>query len=329
MQSLFNELSDNSAESKQETVNGSFEVSGIVLIGNSSIASSVTYVDNNQETPVQTLPSVDSNSHISDKGDQKMNGVNRDNKENKRKSLKGDDGVNKKASELDSQNADDLQTTKDEEMETKRQEELLAKIPEEWRVMRTAMKTEIEQLKADLKDNFKSEMRKVKEEQRKINTEMEKVKKEQMDSGIEQVKQRNNIEVCCKEIATLKGMISRQDHIIRECKDKILQLQKEKGENVLRISGLKEEEKEDPKTVVKNFFKNKMKIEEEISISDAHRVGKGEDRVMLVYLRIVAKKGLIFKHLKNIVKIKNYADKPYQVQEQILQREFEEMKRKR
>ena len=68
----------------------------------------------------------------------------------------------------------------------------------------------------------------------------------------------------------------------------------------LLLSGIKEIEGENCSQVVKNFFKDKLKIEEEVQIKKAFCIGKGENRQLSITLSDVVSKGVIYKHVKNL-----------------------------
>ena len=73
---------------------------------------------------------------------------------------------------------------------------------------------------------------------------------------------------------------------------------------MLKISGIVETENEDCCEAVKKFFKEVMKIKEGIDLIDAHRIGKGSERSMMVYLANSRDKARIFSKVKSLKEVK-------------------------
>ena len=109
----------------------------------------------------------------------------------------------------------------------------------------------------------------------------------------------------------VSGVVVKQEVMIKECRDKIETLQKYNTRNILRITELVEVDDEEPIQVVQDFLKNNTQIEKDIKITDAHRIGKGKNRVMLMYLRDVNDKWHIFSHSKNLAGQTGINDKSF------------------
>ena len=118
------------------------------------------------------------------------------------------------------------------------------------------------------------------------------------------------------QLTEVQGVVIRQDQIIQECKSRLQEIQRYNSREVLRIQGVIEEE-EDCEQQVKDFFKQKLKIQ--IKIKEAFRVGlKGNySRAIWVYLSNPRDKGLIFANVKNLKDVVNEEDDPYCVDDQM------------
>ena len=79
-------------------------------------------------------------------------------------------------------------------------------------------------------------------------------------------------------------MVICQEQIIKECKSAIKQLQDHTTRDMMKVTGVKESDEEDSIRVVQSFFKNNMKIGQDIPIEDAYRVGKRKNRPILFQL---------------------------------------------
>ena len=130
-------------------------------------------------------------------------------------------------------------------------------------------------------------------------------------------KTKTELKMCRLQLHEVIRVVSRQDQIINKCKDKIETLQNHVNRDTLRITGIKEVEKEDTKEVVKNFFKEKLGIKEEIQLNAVYRVGKGDGRTVVVKLSKVNEKGLIFKNATKLKGVKNEYYKHYNIFDQL------------
>ena len=104
----------------------------------------------------------------------------------------------------------------------------------------------------------------------------------------------------------------------------------EEGRNMannILIKGLKEEKQEKCVEIVSAFFKDVVKVPSEVGIKDAFRIGKGENRVMLVKLKSTQDKEKIYKHTSNLKGVKNFVNKPYKILDQLPARDAAECAR--
>ena len=86
------------------------------------------------------------------------------------------------------------------------------------------------------------------------------------------------IKSCEEEIEKLKKVVIRQDHELRECKNEIVQMHSTSMKNNIIIRGIVQTDKATVSCaqLVKEFFKNQLKIEEEVPVNEAFQLGKGK-----------------------------------------------------
>ena len=77
-----------------------------------------------------------------------------------------------------------------------------------------------------------------------------------------------------------------------------------------------EKKEENCVTTVNSFFKEKLKIEEDVGVCEAYRVGRGKSRTMMVKLDNPRKKGFMFANVKNLKDVTNDEGKYFQIREQ-------------
>ena len=119
------------------------------------------------------------------------------------------------------------------------------------------------------------------------------------------------------KLEVMIDVIINQDNKIREMNKVITQLQARSMRQNIVISGLSEIKDEDCKQKAKEFFKENLKIKEEIDIEIAHRMGEGRNRPMVIKLRNQEDKAIIFKNSPSLKDQKNKDDKPYYVNDQL------------
>ena len=99
--------------------------------------------------------------------------------------------------------------------------------------------------------------------------------------------------------------------------------------NNLIIRGLKEKEGEKCQTTAENFMKKELKLTEVPTIRNAHWMGQGKSRPMLVALKDSSEKGLIYGKVSNLKDKKNEDDKAYNIIDQMPEVHNEEQSRYR
>lgn len=85
----------------------------------------------------------------------------------------------------------------------------------------------------------------------------------------------------------------------------------------LTITGLAETQGENCFHEVSNFLKNVMKIDTQIPLKMALRIGNGENRMMLIKLKYFEHKSLIFQKFDRLKTINKSRQTPYYISEQL------------
>ena len=200
-----------------------------------------------------------------------------------------------------------------------------------WDEFLSAMKDQLAESVKEAVKEIKSELvndtTKLQENITKVEGEVSGIEIKNKTLEAELNKTKTDLKTCQLWLNEVVGVVTCQDHIIKECQDKIDSLQTAANKNVLRISGVKEVEKENVVESVEAFFKNHLKITQDIKIASAFRVGKGDGRPIVVQLHNVKDKGLIFKGTTNLKEVKNEFQKAYFVSDQLMARKMAEKNR--
>ena len=204
-------------------------------------------------------------------------------------------------------------------------------------------------------EDWKSFLLKIKVDLQKSVKESQKALEDKVDEGLKKIEDSNNkwheefkiteqrskenekelqtakveLESCKDKLRKVIDISIRQEQVIHECKDKIDYLENMILNDVIRITGIRERKEEDVIQVVHNFFKQKLKIQKELSVIDAFRIGKGSHRAIKVQLAKPREKALIFGNLKHLKGVVNDIEKPYQVREHLSAKKYTEKKRQR
>ena len=121
------------------------------------------------------------------------------------------------------------------------------------------------------------------------------------------------------KINIITKAIVKHDKTINTVTNKVNSIEARSMKANIIISGIKEAEGKDCKQTVTDFFKQKLKIPQEIPIQTAHRIGNKEkgNCSLAVKLSDVAQKALIFKGAKHLKDIKNEEGDGYYINDQL------------
>ena len=187
------------------------------------------------------------------------------------------------------------------------------------------MKALLETHKNDIKADFKLEIGKVETKISAVETSQRQVS-ERIDSLETSRKEetktnkdlKDDVESLREEIRILKNSVIRQGALLQEDRDKreVEDLRAMRKEMIIR--GLIENDKESCKDVVNQFIMDKLKIQKGlVNVMEAHRMGQGKNRPMLIRLHSPAEKGQIYKHVKNLKGVTNILSQSYQVSDHL------------
>ena len=135
-----------------------------------------------------------------------------------------------------------------------------------------------------LQNSVDSNIRSMKEENKNVAERVTKVEAAQtlQDQKISDVG--GETKFMQSKMTMMAGVIERQSQVINELNYKLEAIELRKLRPNLMITGLTETKNEECVTVVKNFIKDRMEIEDEIGIKRAYRVGKSQSRPLLAVL---------------------------------------------
>ena len=174
------------------------------------------------------------------------------------------------------------------------------------------------QHKNELKNEISKQSQKItsiETKQTSIQTELEDLKTSQEENHKNTSDLQTTVENLQSQVCSLVNFVVRQDSLIKEEHDKF---EKEDSRNLrgnVIISGIVETKPENCMDKVKEFFDNILKVEQQVAVKNAFRIGKGKTRPILVYLRSPSEKGKIYKRTKFLKDIKNNEGKPYRVRD--------------
>lgn len=159
---------------------------------------------------------------------------------------------------------------------------------------------------------------------RKINKEC--VSQEKKVSAIETVQSQDSVKIRGliekvddqeDKINTLMGVVTRQDILIRSLASKIDASYVKENRNNILIYGIPETQGEDCYHEAANFFKNILKLDNAIPLTQAYRIGKGNKRPILAKLKNVNDKTAIYAKTDRLKQLNKSRDRPYFITDQL------------
>lgn len=124
-------------------------------------------------------------------------------------------------------------------------------------------------------------------------------------------------EGCEDKIQMLTGIITKQQLQIEELSHKLNNIYVNNNNKKLVINGLAETQGENCFHEVANFFKNIMKIDNQIPLKFARQIGTGAKRPMLMKLKSFEHKTLIFQKFDRLKQVNKNHQRPYFITEQL------------
>ena len=184
--------------------------------------------------------------------------------------------------------------------------------------LRTEMKNDMQQEIQKATASLKNEIQTIAEKENANSTKIEEIVKRNEKQDNEMVKVRDELTECKENMSRVVDALKYQSLIVAECTNKMGRMDAHQIKSNLFIGGIKEVSDENCKQRVSSFFKDKLKIQEEIGIIKAFRTGEGKYRSIKVILQNSNAKGLIYKNVSNLKGLKNETDgKAYQVSDHL------------
>ena len=106
-------------------------------------------------------------------------------------------------------------------------------------------------------------------------------------------------------VGYLAGVISRQEQIIAGLNGRISELEKNQLHNNLIVSGITQKDDENYVLEAQHFFRAKLRLDHDIPIKAARRMGKGSQKPMLIELSNATKKGSVYRNMYRLKEERN------------------------
>lgn len=119
------------------------------------------------------------------------------------------------------------------------------------------------------------------------------------------------------KINALIGIVMKQEHQIQALNNKWDAAYAKENRNNIVINGIPETQGEDCFHEAANFFKNILKVEKPIPISQAYRIGGGNKRPIVTKLKSVGDKTKLYSKTDRLKQINKGRDKPYFITDQL------------
>ena len=162
-------------------------------------------------------------------------------------------------------------------------------------------------------NDLKKDLSALKEDQQSVDSRIQFLEEAQTEQKSKVTQAVNKVVVVEEQIKVLQGLVQKQNQILTLQKTDSENTRLKDMRNNLVISGLdKAEEDAETETttteLVTDFFSQVMKIQQPIEIQSAVRIGKSTPRSVLVKLKSVKDKGMVFKNVKNLKEVHNSKD---------------------
>ena len=202
--------------------------------------------------------------------------------------------------ESESDEDEDWKTTDDEENNEEEEEnEVRNQIDEE--IQERPMHEIMEDIFRTINDMKKTYSKNEKKGERIVNNMKSKIRLQNQVIN----KLTGKVKSCEDKLKVLTNVTIHQDQRIKGLKSRADKAEKRSMQNNLLLSGLPEMKGEKCKELVKNFITKTLNIKDEIPIVNAHRIGKGENRIIVFKLQSQQHKGIIYKSSKVLKDIKD------------------------
>lgn len=118
-------------------------------------------------------------------------------------------------------------------------------------------------------------------------------------------------------IEAMVGILSRQNQELAGFKRILNNMAVRAARHNLILSGIVEERNENTKWKVLEFFKGSLKLQDNIVLNKAYRIGNGVDRPIIIELQNVEDKAKIYQKVGNLKGVKNSKNKSFFISDQL------------
>ena len=129
------------------------------------------------------------------------------------------------------------------------------------------------------------------------------------------------------QLKLLKNMVINQDEKIKFLESKVTAAYEREIKPNMIIHGIleiAEEDRDKLLTLVKDFFKDTMEIQQTIEVTDVYCLGEGKEQSIMIKLKFLADKSLFYEHVSTLKGKENAKKKLYFIQDDLSDTQQEE-----
>ena len=199
--------------------------------------------------------------------------------------------------------------------------------------METRLQTSMDQSCQNVKTELTREIAELKKEHVQVQTDLKEIKTENSQIKTDLSRVQLQLKMCQIQLNEVIGVAIRQDHILNECVSSSEVHKSYVNRKTITIWGLQEiKEGETCIDIVQKFFKEKLRLKEDIGMNYANQSGKGRYKLTTVHLKDFNDKKVIFTAAKNLKGLTGVDGKPFQIcsmvsaRQRATQRRFHQIK---
>ena len=143
--------------------------------------------------------------------------------------------------------------------------------------------------------------------------------------------QEKKLQHCQDKVVLLTNIVTKYEDKMESLNTRVSAMDTKMLRSELILFGVDRAEGKSAVDVAKDFFKEKLKIEDEVNVLFAYWKGKGNktNKPLVVRLNNSGIKGLIYSHVSNLKGLKNKEGKAYRVNDHLPEEQAESQRRMR
>ena len=135
------------------------------------------------------------------------------------------------------------------------------------------------------------------------------------------------IEIQEDDIDTLKCIVLQHKKEISKLNARLIEMERKMMKKNIIISEIKEKKEENCRMETQHFFREHLKMDNDVKFSDAIRIGSGKNRLMLIFLSHKNKEGPIYTKIGNLRDTRNEDGRNFFVNDQLPEQLNEQCRR--